>query len=738
MQAWRWVWKWIVGILTGHRHRQVVNRLFAGVLICLMIGTPVLAAAPPPPTPEENLQGFLDAQPGSLKRYREDGQSAAQILSGVSVYYGLSPRILLALLEATSNLLSDARAPQSAITRPFGTAAPEGFAEQIDWAARELRAAMGPYDRAPLVTFADGKTAQLDINQAPIGLAVQRFLVRDRTEAAWRRTTERFTQALQLYFNNELPDEQTILPALTGGFLRRPWPAGTRVIHLAYFDHVYPTVDTGRRGDGRVVDYLGRGNVQYDGHDGHDYSFPDQPIGTLILAAADGVAYASTHRGNGVWIRHAGGFETVYWHLDKFAGIFRGKVNTGQGVLIKAGALLGTSGRTGFVKGTPHLHFEVRLHGRQIDPYGWYGPGPDPCPQYAGCAPSRWLWHPSLAGEFDFTPPDAAPLTAAVDDQQAPEGTLTVNPQPGLLLLANQDNTTLQQVGIGTPLPSGLPQVVEGRFGAATLPSGSARLAYPTQGNLRVEAGTIMAWVRVPERYPPGVRGRVYLLAASDAPERGPDYPGTLALRRETTGSTARWNFWTVPVDAAQAHDLSIPDTLTPGWHHLAISWDRASGTKRLYVDGNLAAEATGVALPDRIGPRLELGRFVTGSGASNTTFDELAIFDTALAAERVRELASAPIRSGTDAQASTLLLDLNARDSSGIMSVQIGIDGQFSDPYPYAERYRMSLPEGSLAPGRNYTIAARLTDRAGNTTTVSTLITYAPRYTLRLPLVRR
>ncbi len=110
---------------------------------------------------------------------------------------------------------------------------------------------------------------------------------------------------------------------MRSGFLHLPWHAGTRVVHLAYFDHMFPTVDTGRDDNGYVVNYLGRGGVQYDGHDAHDFYFPDKPIGTFILAAADGVAHASTHRGNGVWIQHPNGYVTVYWHLDKLRACSR-------------------------------------------------------------------------------------------------------------------------------------------------------------------------------------------------------------------------------------------------------------------------------------------------------------------------------------------------------------------------------------------------------------------------------
>jgi murein DD-endopeptidase MepM/ murein hydrolase activator NlpD len=373
-------------------------------LFCLLlIFLPWPAAAAPEPSVEQNVQAFLDQQPGPLKAYREGEATAAQIINGTSAYYGTSPRILLALLEATAALLSNPNAAESTIQQPFGAHGPPGFAAQIDWAARELQAGLGPYETAPTLTFTDGTTITLTLAQAAEGVAVQRFLAAGRTRADWRAAVDRFGAAFLTYFNNELP--QVSFGQASSFVLRRPWAVGTRVRHLAYFDHAYPTVDSGRRGNGYVIDYLGRGGVQYDGHDGHDYHFPDLPIGTYIYAAADGVAYASTHRGNGVWIEHIDGYVTVYWHLDKFARKFRGLVNTSQGIPVKAGDLIGSSGRSGFVGGTPHLHFEVRRYGRQVDPYGWYGNGPDPCPAYAGCAPSRWLWAPELRSEFDFTPP---------------------------------------------------------------------------------------------------------------------------------------------------------------------------------------------------------------------------------------------------------------------------------------------------------------------------------------------
>jgi murein DD-endopeptidase MepM/ murein hydrolase activator NlpD len=698
------------------------------LLLAAALPAPAARAAPPRPV-EADVQAWLDAQPGRLKSYRDGQRRAAQIIDGASSYYGLSPRVLLALMEATNRLLSDPSAPDDALRLPFGSSGPTGFAAQVDWAARELRAGFGPYDRPPTVQFTDGTTLTLTLQQAPEGVAVQRFLARGRHQAAWRAAVDRFGEAFHRYFDNQIPDERRAQPAARAGFLQRPWRAGTRVSHLAYFDHVYPTVDTGRRDDGAVVTYLGRGGVQYDGHDGHDFYFPGQPIGTYILAAADGVAHASTHRGNGVWIEHPGGYVTVYWHLDRFAGIFRGKVNTGAGVPVKAGDLIGSSGRSGFVRGTPHLHFEVRHNGREVDPYGWFGPGDDPCAKYAACEAGAWLWSAELAGEFDFTPPDRLDgSVASAPDHTPPSAELTVEPQPDLLLLARFDDSPVQHVGAGSPAVDGAPTYEEAKFGRGLrLPPG-AGLSYPTAGNLRADTGTIAFWARLPDQYPSNGTGRHYLLAASAHPDEGPVYSGTLALRRDLLGpgEAPRWNFWTTPESGAAARDdLAAPDTLAPGLHHFAITWDRDAGRKALYLDGALAAAASGAALPADVGAALRLGRWAPGAGASGATFDELAIFGRALDPAEVAELAAAPapLRAGAARVAGLeLRLDANAVDDVGIVSVQLGVNGMFGDPQPYEDSYRLTLPAETGV----YTVAARFFDRAGNSATVSATVELA------------
>ncbi len=87
------------------------------------------------------------------------------------------------------------------------------------------------------------------------------------------------------------------------------------------------------------------------------------PAGTPVVATASGavalVAYDDGGYGLYVVIDHAGRYSTLYAHLQRVA--VRPGQRVGRGQVI---GRVGTSGRsTG-----PHLHYEVRLAGRPIDP----------------------------------------------------------------------------------------------------------------------------------------------------------------------------------------------------------------------------------------------------------------------------------------------------------------------------------------------------------------------------------
>jgi len=96
-------------------------------------------------------------------------------------------------------------------------------------------------------------------------------------------------------------------------------------------------------------------------HTGVDFA---APTGTPIHAAGPGtVIHAGWRGGYGrtVMIKHPSGHVTLYAHQSRIARGIR------KGVKVRQGQVIGYVGATGRVTG-PHLHFEVRIKGRKVNP----------------------------------------------------------------------------------------------------------------------------------------------------------------------------------------------------------------------------------------------------------------------------------------------------------------------------------------------------------------------------------
>lgn len=94
-------------------------------------------------------------------------------------------------------------------------------------------------------------------------------------------------------------------------------------------------------------------------HTGQDIA---APYGTPVQAAADGrVIYTGWFGGYGkiVIIDHGQSISTLYAHLSQ--------ILTRTGAQVRQGQAIGRVGSTGYSTG-PHVHFEVRVDGRPIDP----------------------------------------------------------------------------------------------------------------------------------------------------------------------------------------------------------------------------------------------------------------------------------------------------------------------------------------------------------------------------------
>lgn len=103
-------------------------------------------------------------------------------------------------------------------------------------------------------------------------------------------------------------------------------------------------------------------------HNGTDFA---APIGTPIVAPADGVVtFAGWSSGYGrlVKIQHAFGIETRYAHQNQI------RVEVGQRV--SRGDRIGDIGNSGRSTG-PHLHYEVRVGGRPVNPMIYIRAGQD-------------------------------------------------------------------------------------------------------------------------------------------------------------------------------------------------------------------------------------------------------------------------------------------------------------------------------------------------------------------------
>jgi murein DD-endopeptidase MepM/ murein hydrolase activator NlpD len=96
-------------------------------------------------------------------------------------------------------------------------------------------------------------------------------------------------------------------------------------------------------------------------HTGVDWA---APRGTPIYAAGNGTIDRATRHagyGNQVRIQHANGYATAYGHMNAFARGIK------EGVRVRQGQLIGYVGSTGLSTG-PHLHYEVLVNGRFVNP----------------------------------------------------------------------------------------------------------------------------------------------------------------------------------------------------------------------------------------------------------------------------------------------------------------------------------------------------------------------------------
>lgn len=246
-----------------------------------------------------------------------------------------------------------------------------------------VHASLGPFEAGQLVfiTFNDGSTIAVDPNELDAAsLTLLTSLSAGMTMSETRQAINAFDTLYSTYFGDPHLDES--LPAAMTPFLFKPYQVNLN--GRGYYDHTYPSRDYG--GSPNVpgmLDYLGRTNTNYDTHDGDDFWLP---LNSTILAPVSGSVLSTSS--DYILIGYPGNYEIYIGHLSQLNAV---------GPSVTRGEVIGASGQA---NGVPHIHFEVRHNGKQVDTMGWYGGGQDPCPAgppptpggYRGCETSVWLW----------------------------------------------------------------------------------------------------------------------------------------------------------------------------------------------------------------------------------------------------------------------------------------------------------------------------------------------------------
>jgi murein DD-endopeptidase MepM/ murein hydrolase activator NlpD len=167
--------------------------------------------------------------------------------------------------------------------------------------------------------------------------------------------------------NDDIADESPLVPTYKESIEEYNFLKSASFSHLnhnfarAWQKNVVPSVWPV---NGRLLSRFGDREDPFSGegafHTGVDIS---ALMGTPVHAAADGVVMVAEYAGRygkRVVVDHGNGMQTWYAHLSRFAVI--------PGQEIRRGEVVAFSGNTGRVT-SPHLHFEVRMHGSAVNPY---------------------------------------------------------------------------------------------------------------------------------------------------------------------------------------------------------------------------------------------------------------------------------------------------------------------------------------------------------------------------------
>lgn len=202
------------------------------------------------------------------------------------------------------------------------------------------------------------------------------FLVVNRDAAYLRRCAARYARARHVPLVEQLYGSQPFVPVVERRKRRSRVQRESRRQVLAPDSNVlalkaeYPFILPLKAGTFRFTSRFGprrRRNGSWGFHYGLDMA---APRGTPVKSVAHGVVVEARHArgfGNTVVVSHSNKIKTRYAHLSK--------IDVRVGDTVEQGQRIGRVGNTGHTRGKNgvHLHFEVLVYGKQVNPSYFLG-----------------------------------------------------------------------------------------------------------------------------------------------------------------------------------------------------------------------------------------------------------------------------------------------------------------------------------------------------------------------------
>ncbi|RDH42249.1 M23 family metallopeptidase [Zooshikella ganghwensis] len=278
----------------------------------------------------------------------------AEVISHWSGFTSISPKVLLALMEQQSGIITNSSATEADLQSPFGNLSVKvGFDVQIEIIAKRLaKLHYHPSKSSASLNAQTADTLQLNQAQTINQLFTQNEASGEFTTTSDASNLQRFIETYNRLFPNELSNSTTSLTEHNyvqlppDSMFQLPFPVG----EYWHIGGAHTNTGSGNR-PLSSLDFNNGGNW------GSDTS------NQWVSAAASGVA--KVHSSCSLEITHQNGWSTHYYHLSNI------KVRTGDQVSInqpianyasnKSQALCNGGHSTG-----PHQHFSLKLQGRYI------------------------------------------------------------------------------------------------------------------------------------------------------------------------------------------------------------------------------------------------------------------------------------------------------------------------------------------------------------------------------------